>query len=260
MPDLDEESLAKQILTAATLHLALLRLIDKGLHDIALPPVTRPAIGQNDDPTEDLVRWGTTFHAYSEIAHIRTVLAGLVTLADIGNTPGGNILARHLFEWTALACYLLENLKPLYASREWKAAFELLLRTDTGNSWVKAHGHNYDTSAFPQEVAKTIRISKLIAAYKKYQTAQYGRTKVEDSYGFLSEYAHPNAACFLAYREFTGAQAYFVNPPSLSTFGGIKGFIIEWLMFVQELLGIAQEDVVRAKLIHLLAAIVEATQ
>jgi hypothetical protein len=44
MPDFDEESLAKQILTAATLHLALLRLIDKGLHDIALPPVTRMQI------------------------------------------------------------------------------------------------------------------------------------------------------------------------------------------------------------------------
>jgi len=260
MPDLDEEALAKQIATTATLQLALLKLIDKGLRDITLPSVTRPAIGPNDDPTEELVRWGITFHAYSEIAHIRTVLTGLIVLADIGNTPSGNILARHIFEWTALACYLLENLKTLYANREWKDAFDLLLRTDTGNSWVKAHGHNYDTSAFPQDVAKPIRINKLIAAYTKHQTAQYGHTKVEDSYGFLSEYAHPNAACFLAYREFAGAQAYFVNPPSLSTFGGIKGFITEWLMFVQELLGIAPEDVVRGKLIHLPAAIVEATK
>jgi len=63
MPDLDEEALAKQIATTATLQLALLKLIDKGLRDITLPSVTRPAIGPNDDPTEELVRWGITFHA-----------------------------------------------------------------------------------------------------------------------------------------------------------------------------------------------------
>src|SRR5207249_9404054 len=123
--------------------------------------------------------------------------AGLIALADAGNTPSGNILARHIFEWTALACYLVEKLKEFVANQQWAPAFELLLQTDTGNLWVKTHGHNYDKSSFPQEVAKPIRINKLIDAYTRHRTAQYGSAQVEDSYGFLSEYSHPNAACFL---------------------------------------------------------------
>src|SRR5262249_48031125 len=157
--------------------------------------------------------------------------------ADAGNTPSGNILARHVFEWTALSCYLLEKLKDLIANKQWTAAFDLLLQTDTGNALVKNHGAGYDNSSFPQEVAKPIRIKHLIAAYTRHRTAQYGSTKVEDDYGFLSEYSHPNSTCFLAYRDFDGARAFFVNPPTKSNFGGINGFALEWLVFAQELLG-----------------------
>jgi hypothetical protein len=107
---------------------------------------------------------------------------------------------------------------------------------------------------------RPIRIRKLIAAYLKYQTEQYGRSRVENTYGFLSEYSHPNAACFLQYREFDGRRAYLIAPPSRSSFGGINGFIVEWLMFMQELLGLAKEDAVRDILIRLLSAIVESAK
>jgi hypothetical protein len=49
-----------------------------------------------DEATEELVSWAITYHAYSEIAHIRTVLRGLIALADIGNAPSGMVLARHI--------------------------------------------------------------------------------------------------------------------------------------------------------------------
>ena len=71
----------------------------------------------------------------------------------------------------------------------------------------------------------------------------------------LSEYTHPNSACLLQYRDFEGAHGHIVKPPSKSTFGGINGFIIEWLMFMQALLGLAKEDAVRSKLIEILTAI-----
>jgi hypothetical protein len=234
-----------------------LDIIAEGLRDIVLPPVIRPAIGPNDEPTEELVCWGITFHVYSEIAHIRTMLAGLKALAEIGNTPSGNILSRHIFEWTAHACYMEQNLKGFIANRQWKLAFDLLLQVDTGNAWARDHGHKYDPTPFPEEILKPIRIKKLMAAYTKYQTEQYGHTKAEDSYGFLSEYAHPNAACFLQYRDFDGAHAYLVAPPTKSTFGGINGFIIEWLMFMQALLGLAKELEVRDRLIAMLPALAE---
>lgn len=235
--------------------MARLNIVEQGLRGISLPPVTRPAIGPNDEPTEELVCWGITFHVYSEIAHIRTVLAGLTALADMGNTPSGNILSRHIFEWTAHACYMEEKLKGLVTTRRWKPAFALLLQVNTGNAWAKNYGQNYDPTPFPEEILKPIRIKKLIAVYAKYQEKQYGKSKAHDSYGFLSEYAHPNAACFLQYRDFDGPHGYTVKPPSRSTLGGINGFIIEWLMFMQALLGLAKEDAVRGKLIEILTTI-----
>jgi hypothetical protein len=238
----------------------LVRIVEQELRAIDLPSIFRPPIGPNDPATEELVRWAITFHVYAEIAHIRTVLAGLIVLADAGNTPSASILARHLFEWTAMACYLVEKLKEVVANKQWQPAFEIMLQVDTGNSWVKTHGRNYDNkSSFPEDVARPIRIKHLIAAYTRHHTAQYGSAKVEDSYGYLSEYSHPNSACLLPYKEFSGARAFFAQPAAESAvFGGINGFIVEWLMFAQELLGFAGENTVRDRLIRTLPLIVEA--
>jgi hypothetical protein len=236
------------------------RIVEGGLRTITLPSVTRPVSGPDADPTEELVHWGVTFHVYSEIAHIGTVLAGLITLAEVGNTPSANILSRHIFEWTALACYMTEQLKVHVERRQWKEAFQLLLKADTGNAWAKAHGNNYETEPSLVETLSPIRMKHLIAAYLKHQTERFGHSKAEDTYGFLSEYSHPNAACLVQYREFDGRHAYLIDPPSRSTFGGINGFIVEWLMFMQELLGLAGEDAVRDSFIRLLAAIVESAK
>src|SRR5579864_2189693 len=108
------------------------------------------------------------------------------------------------------------KLEWLVKTRKWRAAFELLLQADTGNSWAKNYGPNYD-----------------------------GNRTVHDSYGFLSEYAHPNAACFLQYRDSEGREAFLLKPPPRSTFGGINGFILEWLILIHKLLSLAKEDVVR---------------
>jgi hypothetical protein len=233
----------------------LLKIVEEGLRGITLAPLTRPAVSPFDEPTEELVHWATRLYVYSSIAHVRTVLAGLIALADIGNTPTGNILSRHIFEWTAHACYMAEGLKELIFGKQWKRAFDLTLQADIGNLWLKSHGHQYDTAPFPEEIPTPIRVGKLMSAYAKYQTEQYGKTKAHDSYGYLSEYSHPNGACFLQYREITGADAHFVSPPSRSSFGGINGFILEWLMFMQTLLGFAKEDCVRDKLIDILTAV-----
>jgi hypothetical protein len=45
-----------------------------------------------------------------------------------------------------------------------------------------------------------------------------------------------------------GATGIIGQPPTQSTFGGIKGFIIESLVFMQELLGFANEHEMREKL------------
>ena len=238
----------------------VVKIIHDGLHAITLPPLTRPAVGPHDDATEELARWGIKLYAYSSIAHMRHVLAGVIILSDSGNVPSANVISRHAFEWTAHACYMHENLTPLMAERQWSQVFDLTLQSDTGNLWVKRHGHKYDDSSFPEDALKPLHISKLIAAYTKYQTERYGKTDVEDTYGFLSENSHPNGACFMWHRDIIGPDVHFVNPPTHSAFGGINRFIIQWLMFTQQLLGLARESLVRDPLIYMLPAIVDSAK
>lgn len=234
-----------------------LSFIDQALRGIRLPSDERPGVAPNDEPTEELVRWAIKFHVYSVIAHIRTVFAGLLTLADIGNTPSGNILARHIFEWTAHACYLNEKLERLIRTHQWKAAFELLSQVNTGNSWAKNYGHYYHADLVPEGIKDPISVNTLVAAYAKYQKKQYGKSRTHDTYGLLSEHSHPNSACLIQYREFRGNSCIVVNPPGQSTFGGVNGFILEWLSFMQVLLALANEQAVRNNLISILETVAE---
>lgn len=236
------------------------RIIEEGLRAIVLPNVIRPALGPNDAATEELVSWAITYHVYSEIAHVRTILSGFLALVEMKNVPSAMLLSRHIFEWTALACYLNQNLKGLTSQKIWQKCFEMLLQSDTGNQWARNHGPAYEALPFPNEILDPIEISKLIAAYAKYQKKAYGKSKTYDSYGFLSEFTHPNSACLGQYRDSNGATGIIVPPPTQSTFGGIKGFIIEWLMFMQELLGLAGEHEVRDKLIAILPRLAELTK
>jgi hypothetical protein len=233
------------------------RIIEEGLRAILLPNVIRPALGPHDPATEELVSWAITYHVYSEIAHVRTILAGFLALVEMKNVPSAILLSRHVFEWTALACYLHQNLMGFISQKMWQQAFDLLLQSDTGNQWARNHGPAYETLPFPDEILDPIEVNKLIAAYAKYQKKTHGKSKTYDSYGFLSEFAHPNSACLAQYRDSQEATGIIVQPPTQSTFGSIKGFIIEWLMFMQELLGFANENEVREKLIGMFPALAE---
>ena len=139
----------------------------------------------------------------------------------------------------------------------WEKCFEMLLQSNTGNQWARTHGRAYETFPFPDDMVDPIDIGKLIAAYAKYQKKEYGKSNTHDSYGFLSEFTHPNSACLAQYRDSNGATGVIIPPPTQSTFGGIDGFIVEWLIFVQELLGLAGEHEVRDKLIAILPGLAE---
>lgn len=233
------------------------QIIEERLRTLVFPNVIRPDVGPNDPATEELVYWAITYHVYSEIAHVRTILAGFIALVDMKNVPSAMLLSRHVFEWTALACYLNQNLNGLTSHKKWRRCFEILLQSDTGNRWARNHGPGYLKLPFPNELLDPIEISKLIAAYAKYQKKAYGKSKTYDSYAFLSEFTHPNSACLGQYRDTNGAAGIIVSPPTHSTFGGIKGFIIEWLMFMLELLGLAGEHEIRGKLMAILPELAE---
>jgi hypothetical protein len=235
-----------------------LKIIEEGLRSIALPPLTRPAVGPGDEPTEDLVRWVTAVYVYSSVAHMRTILAGLVVLTDIGNTPTADVVCRHVFEWAAHACYMKRNLSQHFANSDWRLASNLLLQADGSNLWIRNHGHKYDALLLPDEIHKPVRIGKLVDAFDEYQVEEYGDGDAKDAYGFLSEHSHASGACFLKYREISGAQVRFISPAESCCLPNANRSLIEWLVFMHGLLGLAGEVAVRPELLGILTRVAKA--
>ena len=69
------------------------------------------------NPTEKLVVWGVTYYAYCVIAHMQTVLSGLVQLLEAKNIPTAFVVGRHVFEWTAHACFISRNSETYFRKR-----------------------------------------------------------------------------------------------------------------------------------------------
>src|ERR1039458_7435665 len=223
-------------------------VIYEGLRGVRLPPLVRPPVGPSDDPTEDLVLWGLRDYAYSSIAHIRTILSGLMDLAKSGNQPTTLIVCRHVFEWTMHSCYISETMGQHLKNLDWKAAWQLFLEVDTGNTWIKNHGSKYWSFADPDEVPDSVRIARLVKAYEKHQI---GSQDVRDSYGYLSEHAHANGACFLSYRRLNGPEVSFVEAPKAHQFPGVlNASIIEWLMFTHGILALGKEGPGRIQVLN----------
>jgi hypothetical protein len=179
------------------------------------------------------------------------MLAGVRLLSTARIFPGAYLLARNILEWSAMACHLVENLTKLIGVKDWQSAFILVRRADTANSWVKHHGGKYDSSLrLLDDVKDPIRIKDLRDSYKRHEVAQRSIEDVNESYSYLSEYSHPNGARLVHYREIEGARVVFVAPsPDLAALCSISQLAIEWLLFAQELLGLADEAIVRDQLI-----------
>jgi hypothetical protein len=152
---------------------------------------------------------------------------------------------------TKRAQYVKEN--------NWGLWFDLSLQVDGGNLWVKNHGHKYDALPSQLDAPASVRVHKFISAYDEYQAEEYGEADAKDAYGFLSEHSHPNGACFLPYREISGSQVRFISPPESLPLPSANRYLIEWMVFIHELLGLAKEDAVRVQILGILTRAVEPT-
>lgn len=228
-------------------------LICDRLQSVKLPSLLRPPVGPFDNPTESLVLWGLTDYAYSTIAHMRTILSGLMDLAASGNQPTILIVCRHVFEWTMHSCYVGQVIGEHIKNSDWKKAWEFFLEVDTGNSWIKKHGLKYWSFPDADDVPNSVRIAKLVKAYEKHQSETSGSQDVRDSYGYLSEHAHANGACFLSYRRLNGAEVSFVEAPKKHSFPGVlHASATEWIMFTYSLLGLSKENLVRMQILSII--------
>jgi hypothetical protein len=223
-----------------------------GLQKIALPPLTRPSVGPKEKPTEDLVAWGINYYVYSAIAHVRTVLQGLVLLADARNVPTTFFAARNIFERAAHACYISRNLANYVGKKEYGRAWKLLSMAAMGNRWIKDHGPKYEPTAAFDEVPDPLNIANVVAAYDQYRSQHFGEGTAKDDYGLLSEYSHPNSACIFQYHEYTGPHVRFVTPSTGSPLPAVNWCLIDLMMFLDELLRISREQVVQPQVLSVL--------
>jgi hypothetical protein len=85
-------------------------------------------------------------------------------------------------------------------------------RIQTSNGWVRRHADKYWKPPFEQDIPDSLRIKHLVKAYKAHQLEHRKEENVEDDYGYLSEYAHPNGFCFLDVTRRKGRVLEFMDP------------------------------------------------
>jgi len=231
-----------------------LRTVFTNLRTIALPPLRRPRVRPDEPRTEELVKWGVCLYVYSLIAHIQKILAGLVQLADTGNVAASAPVGRHVFEWTALSCCLTAKLKEQFKQKDWEQAWSLLTQVVTGSDWATKHGEKYAGAPpvkIPFELPKPVRIGEAVKEYEIFQARNTREPEARDSYSFLSDHSHPNAACLLRYHKYEegGVVTLFIDsdqdPQQESFLPFVNCCLIDLLTFAYELLGVADESIVR---------------
>lgn len=228
----------------------IVKTVEEGVRAIALPMLTRPPV-PFDRPNEDLALFALRVYAYSLIAHVRTILAGVVSLEEADNFPSARLLCRHMFEWTAQAAYVAENVSKHINGARWPDVFNIVSNFDRANDWIKKYGEQHGAHPIQLDSPDRVRLKHWIAAYDKFRVEKYGAATVTESYGYLSEHAHPSGACFLGYREICGAELRFV-PAREADLTDVGHCLIDWLAITYGILGFAKEVVIRPALLRVI--------
>jgi hypothetical protein len=238
-----------------------LRIVSDNLRSVDLPTLRRPSV-----KPEELVRWGICMYVYSLIAHMQKILPGLLSLAESGNVAATAPLGRHVFEWTALSCRLTKKLKELFDKHDWGEAWAFLTKVALGSDWAGKYGSKYAGDPpvkLPVEIPQPVRVGAAVEDYEEYQQKNSREPEAKDSYSLLSDHAHPNAACLLRYQvwEERGTVTRFIdpdqNPRQESFLPFVNCCLIDLLVFIYELLGLAHEETVRPKIKFVLDELVK---
>lgn len=238
-----------------------LKIVNDNLRAIDLPPLRRPSVKPDEPKTEELVQWGICVYVYSLIAHMQKILAGLVQLAEAENVAASAPVCRHVFEWAALSCSLTAKLREQFKQHDWEEAWKLLTKVALGSHWMRKHGGKYAGNPpvkIPIELPEPIYIPKAVEEYETYQSQNSREAEARDSYSFLCDHAHANAACLLRYHQYeeNGVAIRFVDPdldPQQESFlPFVNCCLMDLLTFSYELLGVANESAVRPKVLLVL--------
>lgn len=228
------------------------------LRRINLPSLTRPNVGPNDPPTLELVQFDLKAYAYSSIAYVRDLLDGLLALVAAQNVTAVDYVVRALYEWTMQASYVDQRNRLPLKSGNLVECRTVMDPINSGNGWIKKHGDKYWKPPFEEEMPGSVRVGHLVKAYKEHRLGGGHEENVEDDYGYLSEHAHPNSVCFLDVTRRSGRLLEFVEPRRGSrNLGIVTATILDWSLCIHNILGLAEELVVRRELVQMLKRVLE---
>lgn len=243
-----------------------LKTVFEGFRDIELPPLRRRLIKPGDPRSEELVQWGICVYAYSVVAHLKKILAGLVQLAEAENVAASAPLCRHVFEWAAVSCSLSSKLPEQIRQSDWQGAWILLTQVATASFWVQKYGQKYaGNSADITAVAATekpIYVPQAVADYEDYQKQHLNETEALETYSFLCDFSHANPVCLARYYTYeeNGALIRFADPdkaaPRESFLPFVNRCLIDLLTFLYRLLDMAKEKEIRGKILTALKQLV----
>jgi hypothetical protein len=232
-----------------------LKIVLDNLSVIDLPSLPRPPVRRDEARTNELIEWGIRMYVYSLILHLRKVLSGLVQLGESGNIAASAPVSRHVFEWAAVSCVLASELRKQLEQHDYDGAWKLLTQIATGSHWVRKHGTKYPVNPPIASLAASvdpIYVPQAVKEYEAYQAKNGMEAEAIESYSFLCDFAHANAACLLRYQEYKGAVTQFIdpdqNPGAESFLPFVNRCLIDLLTFLHELLGLAADNTVQPKI------------
>ena len=235
-----------------------LSIVSKEFDSLALsldPPPRRAQ--SSDEGKEAYIRWAITYYVYSVIAHIRTVLHGVIVLADSGNIPTAMVVTRHVFEWAAQVCYMNENLQKHVAARDWDAALGLLNQAVIGSRFIREYGQKYDSTQIKTDIPKAIRLGDALASYEAHVEKTFGGDTKED-YTHLSEHSHPTSLCLQQYHDdIPGQPIRFREPTKGSPLPVVNWCLIDLCTLLLELLRLSSDTTVQPRLAATLTEIAQ---
>lgn len=163
----------------------LIERIAESLNKINLPSLRRPSIGPNEAATLELMRFDLCYYAYSVVAYVRDLFAGLTVLSASRNGACGDVIGRCLYEWSMQASYVLLRTREPLGNSDIAAARSVLERLELANDWIRDHGEKYWAAPDQEDIPKNVRRSNFREAFGEYSLATLKEDNTKDDYGYL---------------------------------------------------------------------------
>jgi len=161
-----------------------------GLFTLTFKPLKRPLYKANEGRSDKELRWASRVFACSSMGFFRDMLRSYLIIRKERLDAVSFLIARALFEATAMGNYVHAHVYPLLLRKKYDRAWDFLHRASLGSYYAREHiSQPGDTkqSPIPLEVGKAIKSLESMDA------------QVSAEYSFLSEFSHPDAFALMHY-------------------------------------------------------------